>query len=258
MSLYSFSSEPTSASPAPSKVPLGDLPLQAGACCDSTPPAHVITNSGDVERQRIKANGLACLGRLHGDMTWEDWMGAGAAMVIITGEALVEVGALKWDPNNKRLAKAFNVRWEEYEAGAGNNHKPLSKQERCALREIMGNPDISAWRSTLTGPEKRKLNYPKAVLARFKAQAKAKTTTAEDRAPSPQAKLKAANIELQEELHRLKQRGDGNAFTRTDSPKAIVTVIVGTFDGLANKTAKVEAIARELNSWMKQQKMAAQ
>jgi hypothetical protein len=190
-------------------------------------------------------------------MTWEDWMGAGAAMVIITGEALVEVGALKWDPNNKRLAKAFNVRWEDYEASAGKNHKPLSKQERCALREIMGNPDISAWRSTLPGPDKRRLNYPKAVIARFKAQAKAKTTPAENRKPSPQVKLKAANIELQEELHRLKKQGDGNAFSKSDTAKAIAAAIIGTFDGLSNKTAKVEGVMRELNAWVKAQRMSA-
>ena len=79
-----------------------------------------------------------------------------------------------------------------------------------------------------------------------------------DRKPSPQAKLKAANIELQEELHRLRQHGDGNAFTKNDSAKAIAAVVIHTFDGLSNKTAKVEAIVRELNAWVKQQKMAAQ
>jgi hypothetical protein len=247
MSVYPRSSQPTSSSP--STVPLGDLSLQADA----------ITNSGDAERvlQRIKADGLACLNRLHGDMAWEDWMGVGAAMEIITKEALVEVVALEWDPGNRRLVKAFNVRWEEYEAGAGKNHRPLLKQERCALREIMYNPDISAWRSTLTGPDKRRLNYPKAVLNRFKTQAKAKATPADNRKPSPQAKLKAVIIELQEELHRLEKRGDGNAVSKSDNAKAIAAAIVGTFDGVSNKTAKVEAIARELNAWIKQQKMAA-
>ena len=154
--------------------------------------------------------------------------------------------------------KEFNARWEEYEAGAGRNHKPLSKQERWALREVMTNPEITAWRSTLTGPEKRKLNHPNAVLNRFRAQAKAKATSAEDRKPSPQAKLKAANIELQEELHRVKQHGDGNAFTRNDSAKTIAAVIIHTFDGLSNKTTMIEAIVRELNAFVKEQKMAAQ
>jgi hypothetical protein len=236
---------------APGKVPLGDL-------SSSTPGAHVVTASSDAGRvQRIKANGIACLGRLHGDVTWDDWLGVGEAMEIITDEALVEVGAFKWDPDNKRAVKAFNVRWEEYEAGGGRNHKPLSKQERSALREIMGKPAISAWRETLTGPEKRRLNYPKAVLNRFKAHAKAGATGSEDRKPSPFEQMKRNNIELQEEVHRLMRTGDGNAFTKNDNTKDIATAIIGTFDGLNNKTTKVEAIARELTAWVKQQKMAA-
>ena len=76
MSLYSFSSEPTSASPASSKVTLEDLPLGADPAA-LTPAAHVITNTAvDAERvQRIKANGLVCLGRLHGDVTWRTGWG---------------------------------------------------------------------------------------------------------------------------------------------------------------------------------------
>ena len=257
MPLYSGSSQPTSSAPASSMVTLGDLPLRADSCCPSTPAAHVITNNAE-RVQRIKANGLQCLGRLHGDQTWDDWIGVGAALVIITKEALVEVAALKWDPNNKRLVKAFTVRWDEYEAGAGKNHKPLSRQERHALREVMNNPELSAWRSTLTGPEKRRLNHPNAVLNRYKSQAKAKATPAENRKPSPLAKLKAANIELQEELHQLKQHGDGSTFSKGDSTKNIAAAIIGTFDGLTNKASKVEAIARELTVWVKQQKLNKQ
>lgn len=212
----------------------------------------------DVERvQRIKAIGLTCLNHIHGDFVFEDWCGVGAALLVITEEALVAVGAFKWDPRNARMVKEFNQLWEQYEASAGTNRKPLSKQERCALREVMTNPAILAWRETLTGSEKRKLNHPKAILSRYMAHAKAKAIPAEDRKPSPQAQLKATNIELQEENHWLKQRGDGNAFTKSDSVKAIAAAIVGTFDGLSNKTTKVEAIARELNAWLKAQKVPA-
>ena len=142
MLLYTPTSEPPSAA---SKVTLGDLP----------PSANTPDNTERV--QRIKANGLACLGRIHGDVTWDDWMGVGAAMMIVTEEALVVVGALKWDSNNKYAVTEFNARWDLYEASAGSNHKPLSKQEKCALREIMSNPEISAWRGTLTGPLTAKL-----------------------------------------------------------------------------------------------------
>ena len=135
--------------------------------------------AGDEERrQRIKANGLECLGRLHGDQTWEDWMGVAAAMEIITEEALAASGSFKWDANDRRAVKEFNMRWDEYEAGAGRNYKPLSKQERWAVREVTSNPEISAYRAGLTGPEKRRLNHPNAVINRWKAREKAKATPA--------------------------------------------------------------------------------
>ena len=124
--------------------------------------------TGDEDRiARIKQNGLECLGRLHGDQTWEDWQGVAAAMEIITEEALAAVGASQWDKDNKHAVKEFNRRWDDYETSAGTNHKPLSKQEHWAVREVMSKPEISAFRSTLTGPAKRRLNHPNAVINRF-------------------------------------------------------------------------------------------
>ena len=143
---------------------------------------------GDEERkQRILDNGLECLRRLHGDQTWEDWMGAGAALMIVTEEASAEVGASRWDKDNKRLVREFNRRWEEYEARLRSNYKPLTKQERWALREVMTNAEIGIWRGQLDGPEKRKLNHPNAVVNRWKAS----TRTHEPRQmrqPSPALK----------------------------------------------------------------------
>lgn len=40
------------------------------------------------------------------------------------------------------------------------------------------------------------------------------------------AQLKQANIALQEENHRLKQREDGNCFKPTDTAEDIATVLV--------------------------------
>ena len=105
------------------------------------------------QRHRIKENGLESLRRIHGDHTWEDWMSVVAALELITEEAMTDIEADAWDKDNKRLVKEFNRRWEAYESSVGSNHKPLSKQERWACRELIGNPEISAWRSMLTGPE---------------------------------------------------------------------------------------------------------
>ena len=167
---------------------------------------------GDEERkQRIKANGLECLRRLHGDQTWEDWEGVAAAMEVITEEAQDAVGTSEWDKDNKRLVREFNSRWDDYEATLGSNHKPLSKQERWAVRTIMITPEIRTWRGLLDGPQKRKLNHPNAVINKWKAATQTREARA-PRQPSPAlspalaardkkiAELEARNTELGEEL----------------------------------------------------------
>ena len=63
----------------------------------------------------------------------------------------------------------------------------------------MSNPAINAYRNTLTGPEKRRLNHPNAVINRWRALEK-KATPPEDKPLSAFAKERKANIELQEEL----------------------------------------------------------
>ena len=213
--------------------------------------------AGDEERrQRIKANGLECLGRLHGDQTWEDWMGVAAAMEIITEEALAASGSFKWDANDRRAVKEFNMRWDEYEAGAGRNYKPLSKQERWAVREVTSNPEISAYRAGLTGPEKRRLNHPNAVINRWKAREKAKATPAADKPPSAFEKMKRTKVELQEELHKVRKNSDGSTLTKDTMPKDAAITIIGSFDGLPSKVSRIESIARELLAWVKAQPSA--
>jgi hypothetical protein len=44
----------------------------------------------------------------------------------------------EWDADNKQLTKEFVRRWEQYERTAGDNHKPLTKQERWALGAARG------------------------------------------------------------------------------------------------------------------------
>jgi hypothetical protein len=205
--------------------------------------------------ENVKADGLVSLGRLHGDSSWEDWRMVGAALLVITQEAQAEVGASKWSPDNKQLVKAFNVHWETYERSAGGNRPPLSKQERSALREVFATPEIEAWRNTLTAEERRRLNHPKTVAARFKSRMK-KASPEQGNKPSPMAKLKEANVALQEELHAVKQNG-GDLFTSKTSPKIIAKVVIAQFDGVSNRLDKVEAIGRELLAWVKREKTSA-
>jgi hypothetical protein len=156
---------------------------------------------------------------------------------------MIEAGVNQ--PIGRRYNEAFGA-WQR-EFGFEN----LDKADRARLFEVMGHlAEIEAWLATLTTSERLRLNHPNTILRKWKSSAVVPDPTK----PSPQAKLKAANIELQEELHRLKQQGDGNAFTKNDNTKAIATAIIGTFDGLSNKTTKVAAIAGELTAWVKQQK----
>jgi hypothetical protein len=145
------------------------------------------TTPGDDERkERVLDHGRECLRRVKGDTTWEDWLGIGAALMVVTEEALAAVGVAVWNPDNKRLVREFNRLWEEYEASAaeeGSNQKPLSKQERWAVREVMTNPAIGAWRSTLDGVNRRKLNHPNRVIDRWKSATQ--TSNREPKKPVP-------------------------------------------------------------------------
>jgi hypothetical protein len=228
------------------------------------------TTPGDEERKaRILTNGRECLRRLHGDQTWEDWMGTGAAMMIITEEALAEIGASEWDKNNKRLVKEFNARWDEYETSTlrpRSNDKPISKQERWALREVMTNPEIGAWRGTLDGPRQRRLNHPNAVVNKWKAntqtrEPKAKRPPSDLLSPALTAKnkeieqLKARQAELEEELEAAREAGP----TAAPTVEATIDAIVGLTRELAadEKRAIVTRIAKRIGLIDKPPKRAA-
>ena len=68
-------------------------------------------------------------------------------------------------------------------AGSNGNYKPLTKQERWALREVMTNSEIGVWRGLLDGPQKRRLNHPNAVINKWKSGTQ--TREPKERKPSP-------------------------------------------------------------------------
>ena len=96
-----------------------------------------------------------------------------------------------------------------------SNYKPLSKQERWALREVMTNAEIGIWRGLLDGPQKRKLNHPNAVVNRWKSDTQTRELR-EPRQPSLArdkriAELEARNAELAEELASARSTGEPRA-----------------------------------------------
>jgi hypothetical protein len=127
---------------------------------------------GRDDEQRILAAGRDCLARLLNDQTYEDWRGVGAALLVITRQTLaeLELEAEDWDPDDKGLVREFDLNWRRYEAAAGSNHKPLSRTERWALRQLMTNPQIHAWRANLDPELQRSLTHPNTVVTAWKRE----------------------------------------------------------------------------------------
>jgi hypothetical protein len=126
---------------------------------------------GDAERRaRIDADARAALRRIKSEQTYEDWRAIGQQLLVITEDTLPDLKLDAWDPDNRRLARMFTARFEKWEreASAGSNAKPLTKQERWALRELMTNREVHGWYMTLSGFERRKLNHPNAIINKYK------------------------------------------------------------------------------------------
>jgi hypothetical protein len=121
------------------------------------------------------------------------------------------------------------------QAGLGNKVVPDATMTRgFAILERL--PEVVAWRQGLSERQQYEWASPSAVFKHCPIFANGKPARAE---MTPLEKMRQANIQLQEENHKLKQRDDGDRFKPTDTAKDIATVIVGTF-----KPSKAEDIAR--------------
>jgi len=191
---------------------------------------------GDAQRRGlIKTRGIEALIRIKNNQTYEDWRMIGQALMVITEETLAAMGLAEWDQNNNKLKKEFSRRFEVWEVTAGDNRKPLTKQERWALRQIMTVPAYHDFYMTLTGPEQRKTNYPNAIIKKYKA----KQTPRTPRAPEKEM----LKIELDQKNAHIAEleaaRDDGDTYKVTDSPKDIAVQIVGRFQAYPGKARKI-------------------
>jgi hypothetical protein len=131
-------------------------------------PNHI--TSGDVERRaRINANARDALRRIKSGQTYEDWRMVGEKLMLVTEEVMADLHILEWDPQNKRLVREIAYRFEGWEREV-SNEAPMGKDERGKLRELMTNPVYHSWYMTLPGPERRRLNHPSAIIAKYKAR----------------------------------------------------------------------------------------
>jgi hypothetical protein len=165
----------------------------------------------DHERQEhILTDGLEAMRQVKGDHHFGDWMRIKDAMEVITERACAKADVPEWDNHNRELIKVFGELWDEYEGRLSTNHKPLSKQERSALRFLLEHPEVASWRETQPGDQKRRLNHPNAVINKWRAKTQPKK-------PSTKPSMRESVVALEEELHRVKahnaelEAANGNA-----------------------------------------------
>ena len=127
-----------------------------------------LSTPGDVERKKLIAdNARDALRRINTAHTVEDWRLVGAQMLVITEEVMNELQLTAWDGDNKILTGKFAKRFEAWEKTV-HNTKPLTKQERWALREFMTDQKYHNWLMDLPGPKQRKINHPNAIINGYK------------------------------------------------------------------------------------------
>jgi hypothetical protein len=197
------------------------------------------TTPGDAERkERIDANAREALRRLKSGQTYEDWRAVGQKMMVITEEVMNELALNEWDKDNKQLTREFTRRFEGWEASV-SNAKPISKQERWALRELMTDPKYHAFYTTeLVGPEQRKTNHPNKIIEKYNRKY-----------PDP-AKVKEREERRQKELREKERQG---LLAPTLSPKEIEQLQARTAEleeelAAARKPAAKETVPRNLEA----------
>jgi hypothetical protein len=134
---------------------------------------HRETEADRERKDRLDAAARAAYVRLRRGQTYEDWRTVGGKLMLITEEVLNELGLIGWDPDNKKLVKEVTARfqlWERSTMPEGSNDPVLGKDERNKLRVLMTDQKYHDWYMTLPGPQRRKLNYPGAIIAKYKAQ----------------------------------------------------------------------------------------
>ena len=146
------------------------------------------------ERDKVLRIGRDSLKMLDKDQNWSWWMDVGEAILLLREEAMAE--AVTNRPEGGAYDRIFGEKLRDEKLD-------FDKGDRSRLFSVMDNrAAIEEWRATLTTSERRKLNHPSTVWRKWKAA----TTIPEDRekAPSKSEKLLEVNLELVDEVDRLK------------------------------------------------------
>ena len=168
---------------------------------------HKSTTGDAVRKARIGADARDALRR---EQTYDDWRAIGQQLLVITEETLADLKLDHWDPDDRRLARMCTARFEKWqrEATAGSNARPLTKQERWALRELMTNHELHAWYMTLGGFERRRLNHPNAIINNYK---RTHPEPKQDGAEAPKAKP-TSNMHVEHAIDAVRDYVSGRDF----------------------------------------------
>ena len=144
-------------------------------------------------------------------------------------------------PHGRRYNDEFG-RWLDREGFAS-----IDKAARSRLFDCMARlPEIEAWRQTLPGNVKQRLNHPSSVLRKWRT---ATTVPASDKKPSAFQQLKDHNVRLQEQLHRAQGSDGGNLWLPGDTVRDIANVLVPHLLRLSEN--KSRTLIKELQSRLK-------
>jgi hypothetical protein len=189
--------------------------------------------------------GQAAWSRMCGDQTWKDWIEVGAAICVGRTEAMCE--AHKNEPKGRNYTVAFATWLKKY------GFDKIDQGDRSRLFDVMGHlEEIEKWRASLEPVERLKANHPSTVWRKRRA---ATQPADKQKEPSPHAKLKAANIDLQQKLHRYEaevSRLGGDLWSPDDRPDDIATVMVAKLS-----PAKADRVARAILKKLKEKELEA-
>jgi hypothetical protein len=198
--------------------------------------------------EEIVARARAALERL--SRSFEDWLDLGEAVQLARTEAMRTAGTNK--PRGKKYQRAVAAWLQEHKLGG------IDKAARSRLLNILKHrAEITEWRNDPKNSEAQRFNHPNKVFdawKKWKAE-QAGFNLEELKKPSAMAKLKDANIELQERLHRAEQeikRGGGDLWNQHDRPEDIADIMVAKLT-----SAKAERVARAILAKLKKKKNAA-
>lgn len=164
---------------------------------------------------------------------FDDWLIIGEALAIGRADIMREVHS------NQPIGRRYEKAMAEWLRARGFHI--IDKCTRAHVLECLQHrADIAAFRSRLTEPERFRLNHPTSVLRKWKAATIVPDQNAPPKPLSAFAKVKARNVELQEQLHRAQReiaRGGGDLWDKDDRPEDIVAVMLGKLS--ASKAEKV-------------------